>query len=54
MDRNILLLDEVSIILLWIGAHGLLDQVITSPSVYASRNYIYLYFILISLYLNVE
>ena len=54
MDINVLLLDEVSIILLWIGLHGLLDQLIYSENIFPIRNYIYIIFILFALYLKVN
>jgi hypothetical protein len=54
MDINILLLDEVSIILLWVGLHGLLDQLLNSENIFPIRNYIYIIFVLFALYLKLN
>jgi hypothetical protein len=53
MDISVLLADEISIILLWVGLHGLLDQAILSDLIYPLRNYIYIFFILFALYIKV-
>ena len=54
MDINVLLTDELSIILLWFGLHGLVDQFIESNIIYPFRNYIYMLFVLFALYIKVS
>jgi hypothetical protein len=54
MDINVLLEDEISIILLWFGLHGILDQFINLSKVFPFRNYIYMLFILVGFYLNLN
>lgn len=52
MDINLLLKDEISVILMWIGIYGLLDQFIHIPSIYDKKNYIYALFVCISLFIK--
>jgi hypothetical protein len=54
MDINILLQDEISVILLWMGLYGILDQIIHIPSIQDKKNYIYALFILISLFIKLS
>jgi hypothetical protein len=54
MDVNLLLKDEVSVILLWIGIYGILDQVIHSTMIYPNRNYLYALFILYSIFIKLS
>lgn len=54
MDVSLLLKDELSVILLWIGLYGLLDQLIHSKNIYPYKNYVYLLFVLISLYIKIS
>jgi hypothetical protein len=49
MDVNLLLKDEISVILLWMGVYGLFDQLIHLPLVNDKKNYIYAFFVCISL-----
>ena len=52
MDISLLLKDEISVILMWIGIYGLLDQFIHIPSIYDKKNYIYALFVCISLFIK--
>jgi hypothetical protein len=54
MNINILIKDEISIILLWVGFYGLLDQLIHYNSVFPYKNYLYSLFILISLFIKLS
>ena len=47
-------LDEITIVLFWIGCFGLSDTIIQNNLIYPSRNYLYLLFILIGIYLKIE
>jgi len=52
MDINILLKDEISVILMWMGLYGLLEQFIHLPLIYDKKNYIYALFVCISLFIK--
>jgi hypothetical protein len=52
MDVNILLKDEISVILLWIGLYNILDQIISLSTISPYKNYIYILFILIAIFLK--
>jgi hypothetical protein len=52
MDIIIQLKDEISVILLWFGLYGLLEQSINSFIISANKNYLYMLFILISLFIK--
>jgi hypothetical protein len=54
MDLNIQLRDELSIILLWIGLSGVLDEIINISIIFPIKIYIYALFILIALYLKLD
>jgi hypothetical protein len=54
MDITIQLKDEISVILLWVGLYGLLEQIIHSSFIYPNKNYIYMLFVLISLFIKLD
>lgn len=47
---SLLLVDELSIILIWIGAWGLSDMITRVPFIEKNKNYFYLLLILIGIY----
>jgi len=49
MEYSLLLIDEISVILMWLGIYGLLDQFIHIPLLYENKIYIYILFICVSL-----
>jgi len=50
MNSSINLVDELSIIFLWIGIWGMFDMFLNVPELKKHRYYIYLLLILIALY----
>ena len=47
-----MLKDEISVILMWMGIYGLIEQFIHLPLIYDKKNYVYVLFILISLFIK--
>jgi hypothetical protein len=52
MDISLLLKDEISVILMWMGIYGLLEQFIHLHAVYEKKIYLYGLFICISLFIK--
>jgi hypothetical protein len=46
MDISINLIDEIAMIFFWVGANGILDKIISWPSIKPSKIYIYLLLLL--------
>ena len=47
-----MLLDEISVIFVWVGLTGILDKYISVSKIYISPNYIYILLILTGIYLK--
>jgi len=47
-----MLLDEISVIFVWVGLTGMLDKFISMTKTYVSPNYLYIILILTGIYLK--
>ena len=44
------LIDEISLILFWIGMYGLIETILYTDLIYPHKNYVYILFIIVGLY----